>query len=101
VDPLTLTIVLYLFKSLHQYHISKLSSTPFVLLSILLFVVYTVNLPMVRPRSCRVIYYLDTPTLGEEINIWSCQVFSAVVGEVNSYINYNIYFILTFHFSCI
>ena len=63
-DPLTLTIVLYLFKSLHQYHISKLSSIPFMLLSISLFVVYTVNLPMVRPCSCRVIYYFDTPTLG-------------------------------------
>jgi hypothetical protein len=64
VDPLTLTIVLYLFKSLHQYHILKLSSTPFLLLSISLFVVYTINLPMVRPQSCRIIYYFDTPTLG-------------------------------------
>jgi len=35
-----------------------------MLLSISLFVVYIVNLPMVRPRSCRVIYYFDTPTLG-------------------------------------
>jgi hypothetical protein len=34
-----------------------------MLLSISLFVVYTVNLPVVRPRSCRVIYYFDTPTL--------------------------------------
>jgi len=64
VDPLTLTIILYLLKSLHQHHISKLSSTPFMLLSISLFVVYTVNLPVVRPRSYRVIYYFDTPALG-------------------------------------
>jgi len=64
VNLLTLTIILYLFRSLHQYHISKLSSTPFLLLSISLYVVYTVNLPVVRPRSCRVIYYFDTPTLG-------------------------------------
>jgi hypothetical protein len=63
VDPLTLTIILYLFKSLHQYHISKLSSTPFLLLYISLFVVYTVNFLVVRPRSCRVIYYFNTPTL--------------------------------------
>jgi hypothetical protein len=35
-----------------------------MLLSIFLFVVYTVNLPVVQPRSCRVIYYFDTPTLG-------------------------------------
>jgi len=64
VDPLTLTIVLYLFKPLHQYHISKVSSTHFLLLSISLFVVYTVNLFVIRPRSCQVIYYFDTPTLG-------------------------------------
>jgi hypothetical protein len=38
VDPLTLTCVLYLFKSLHQYHISKkFSSTPFHLLFIILY----------------------------------------------------------------
>jgi len=35
-----------------------------MLLSISLFVVYTVNLPVVRPRSCRVIYYFDTLTFG-------------------------------------
>jgi len=64
VDPLTLTIVLYLFKSLHQYHISKLCSTPFLLLSISLFIVYTVNLHVVQPRSYQVIYYFDTPTFG-------------------------------------
>ena len=63
-DPLTLTFVLYLFKSLHQYHISKLSSTHFLLLSISLFVVYTVNLPVVQPWSFQVIYYFDTPALG-------------------------------------
>jgi hypothetical protein len=70
-DPLTLTIVLYLFKTLHQYHFSKLSSTPFMLLSIFLFVVYTVNLPMVRPWSCRVIYYFDTPALGRKLQYFS------------------------------
>jgi hypothetical protein len=30
----------------------------------LLFIIYTINLPVVRPRSCRVIYYFDTPALG-------------------------------------
>jgi hypothetical protein len=64
VDSLTLTIILSLFKFLHQYHFSKLSSTHFLLLSIFLFIVYTVNLPVIRPRSCRVIYYFDTPALG-------------------------------------
>jgi len=37
----------------------KFSLTPFHLL----FIIYIVNLPVVRPRSCRVIYYFDTPTL--------------------------------------
>ena len=31
---------------------------------ILLFVIYIVHLPVVRPRSCRVIYYFDTPAVG-------------------------------------
>jgi hypothetical protein len=31
---------------------------------ILLFVIYIVHLPVVRPRSCQVIYYFDTPALG-------------------------------------
>jgi hypothetical protein len=30
----------------------------------LLTIIYTINLPVVRPRSCRVIYYFDTPALG-------------------------------------
>ena len=31
---------------------------------LLLFIIYIVNLPVVRPRSCRVIYYFDTPVFG-------------------------------------
>jgi len=31
---------------------------------LLLTIIYTINLPVVRPRSCRVIYYFDTPALG-------------------------------------
>jgi len=31
---------------------------------LLLTIIYTINLSVVRPRSCRVIYYFDTPTLG-------------------------------------
>ena len=31
---------------------------------VLLFIIYTINLHMVRLRSCRVIYYFDTPALG-------------------------------------
>jgi hypothetical protein len=35
-----------------------------VVIVLLLTIIYTINLPVVRPRSCRVIYYFDTPTLG-------------------------------------
>ena len=34
-----------------------------LLLLLLLFVIYIVHLPVVRPRSCRVIYYFDTHAL--------------------------------------
>jgi hypothetical protein len=36
----------------------------FLLFLLLLSIIYIVNLPVVRPRSCRVIYYFDTPALG-------------------------------------
>jgi hypothetical protein len=64
VDPLTLTIILSLFNP--YINITSQSSLQllFLLLSISFFVVYTVNLPVVRPWSCQVIYYFDTPTLG-------------------------------------
>jgi hypothetical protein len=32
----------------------------------LLFIIYTINLPVVRPRSYRFIYYFDTPALGRK-----------------------------------
>jgi uncharacterized membrane protein len=32
---------------------------------LLLTIIYTINLSVVRPRSCRVIYYFDTPALGK------------------------------------
>ena len=35
-----------------------------VVIVLLLFIIYIVNLLLVRPRSCRVIYYFDTPALG-------------------------------------
>jgi hypothetical protein len=64
VDPLTLTLILSLFNPYINITSQSSLQLPFLLLSISLFVVYTVNLPMVRPRSCQVIYYFDTPTLG-------------------------------------
>ena len=35
-----------------------------VVVVVLLFIIYTINLSVVRPRSCRVIYYFDTLALG-------------------------------------
>ena len=46
-DPLTLTFVVII-----------------AVVFVLLFIIYTINLSVVRPRSCRVIYYFDTPALG-------------------------------------
>ena len=89
-DPLTLTIIL----SLYQYHISKLSSTPFMLLSIFLFVVYG-STPVLPGYLLLRHFY----TWEKTSTLWSCQVFGVVAGEVNSCINYNIYFIFSFHFS--
>jgi hypothetical protein len=42
---------------------------------ILLFVIYIVHLLVVRPRSCRVIYYFDNPTLKRRY-----QSFDRVIG---------------------
>ena len=35
-----------------------------IVIVVLLSIIYTINLPMVRPRSCRVIYYFEIPTFG-------------------------------------
>jgi hypothetical protein len=35
-----------------------------VIVVLLLLIIYTISLPVVRPRSCWVIYYFDTPALG-------------------------------------
>ena len=35
-----------------------------VVIVLLLTIIYTINLSVDRPRSCRVIYYFDTPALG-------------------------------------
>jgi len=43
----------------------------------LLFIIYTINLPVVRPRSCRIIYYFDTPAFGRRH-----QSFGRVTGTV-------------------
>jgi hypothetical protein len=35
-----------------------------IVVVLLLLIIYTINFPVVQPRSCRVIYYFDTPALG-------------------------------------
>jgi len=35
-----------------------------IIVVLLLLIIYTINLPVVRPRSYRVIYYFNTPALG-------------------------------------
>ena len=52
----------YFYHCLILISISNLKALFNLLL--LLFIIYIVNLLVVRPRSCQVIYYFDTPTLG-------------------------------------
>ena len=35
-----------------------------VVVVVVIYIIYIINLLVVRPRSCRVIYYFDTPALG-------------------------------------
>jgi len=73
-----------------------------IVIVLLLPIIYTINLPVVRPRSCRVIYYFDTPTLGKRHQYFGrVKIFGAIAGEVNSCTNYSIYFIFFFHCLCI
>ena len=44
-----------------------------VVVVFLLFIIYTINLSVVRPRFCRVIYYFDTPALGRRHQSYSCR----------------------------
>jgi len=98
VDTLTFTFVLSLFNPYINITSQKFSSTPFHLLFVILYSspVYG-STPVLRGYLL-----LRHSCTWEKTSIfWSCQVFGAVAGEVNSCINYNIYFIFSFHFSCI
>jgi hypothetical protein len=62
---LILTSILHLKVLFNIDIIFITSSSPLLLLLLLLlFIIYIVYLPVVRPRSCQVIYYFDTPALG-------------------------------------
>ena len=50
-----------------------------IVVILLLLIIYTSNLPVVRPRSCRVIYYFDTPALGRRHQSFSRVKFLALL----------------------
>jgi hypothetical protein len=100
VDPLTLT---NFFLSLFNPYINIISQSSLQLI-IIIIIIIIYNLYSFPPYgSTRALpgYLLlrHSYTWEKTSTLWSCQVFGAVAWEVNSCINYNIYFIFTFHFS--
>ena len=61
---LLLVLVLLLLLSLLLLLLLLIIIVVVVVVVLLLFIIYIVNLHVIRPRSCRVIYYFDTPALG-------------------------------------
>jgi len=61
-----------------------------VVVVLLLSIIYTINLPVVRPRSCRVIYYFDTPALGRRH-----QSFGRVISVNLLLCTYNYFYIIS------
>jgi hypothetical protein len=74
------------------------------LLLLLLFIIYIVNLPVVRPRSCRVIYYFDTPALrrrhqsfGHDSNMfWVSSRWSSFTSWLSNFRSFRLYLFLFF-----
>ena len=58
-----------------------------VVIVLLLTIIYTINLPVVRPRSCRVIYYFDTPALGKRHQSFVRVTWHFFLSLFNPYIN--------------
>ena len=64
-----------------------------VVLLLLLLLIYIVNLHVVRPQSCRVIYYFDTPALGRRhqsfgrVSCWLISNVSNVIAESSLHIS--------------
>jgi hypothetical protein len=95
VDPLTLTIVLSLFNPYINITSQKFYSTPFYLL----FIVLYSSPPCGSTPVLSGYLLLRHSCIWDKTSIfWSCQVFGVIAGEVNSCINYNIYFIFSFLF---
>jgi hypothetical protein len=74
------------------------------LLLLLLFIIYIVNLPVVRPRSCRVIYYFDTPALGRRHQsfghdsnmFWVSSRWSSFTSWLSNFRSFRLYMFLFF-----
>ena len=62
---LILTLIFHL-KVLINFFFSFIiiTTTIIVVVVLLLSIIYTINLSVVRPQFCRVIYYFNTPALG-------------------------------------
>jgi hypothetical protein len=61
---LTLILQLKVLINFFFFIIIIITTIIVVVIVLLLTIIYTINLPVVRLRSCRVIYYFDTPGLG-------------------------------------
>ena len=62
---LILTLILHLKVLINFFFFIIIIITIIVVVIVLLLtIIYTINLPVVRPRSCQVTYYFDTPALG-------------------------------------
>ena len=81
---LILTLILHL-KVLFNLLLLLLLLLWLLLLLLLLFIIYIVNLPVVRPRSCRVIYYFDTPTLRRRHQLFIIYIVNLPVVQSRSY----------------
>jgi hypothetical protein len=62
-----------------------------VVVVVFLFIIYTINLSMVRPRFFRVIYYFDTLNLREGINllVMSMKLEKSILKIISNKININ------------
>jgi hypothetical protein len=91
VDSLTLTIILSLFNPYINITSQKFSSTHFHLLFIILYSSPPCGSTPILPGYLLLRHFC---TWDKTSIFWSCQVFGAVAGEVNYYINYIFYFIV-------
>ena len=54
----------YYYYYCYYYYYIVFIIVAIIVVVVLLFITYIINLSVVRPRSCRVIYYFDTLALG-------------------------------------